>query len=65
MSEKDVDAFMLAAIARAHKSLGEGGIHIDSALARAGELIAVGHNKRVQESTQKKGSALEFRSCRT
>ena len=38
------------AIAQARKSLGEGGIPIGSALARGGELLAAGHNKRVQES---------------
>ena len=41
---------MEAAIAQARKSQREGGIPIGSALARGGELIAVGHNKRVQES---------------
>jgi len=41
---------MEAAIAQAKKSLSEGGIPIGSALARNGELLAVGHNKRVQES---------------
>ncbi len=41
---------MEAAIAQARKSLSEGGIPIGSALARDGELLAVGHNKRVQES---------------
>ena len=39
---------MEAAIAQARKSLSEGGIPIGSALARNGELLAVGHNKRVQ-----------------
>jgi cytosine/creatinine deaminase len=38
------------AIAQARKSLGEGGIPIGSALARGGEMLAAGHNKRVQES---------------
>jgi cytosine/creatinine deaminase len=47
MSEKEL---MDAAIAQARKSLIEGGIPIGSALARNGELLAVGHNKRVQES---------------
>jgi creatinine deaminase len=47
MSEKEL---MEAAIAQARKSLSEGGIPIGSALARNGELLAVGHNKRVQES---------------
>ena len=41
---------MQVAIAQARKSLNEGGIPIGSALARDGELIAAGHNKRVQES---------------
>ena len=41
---------MDAAIAQARKSLSEGGVPIGSALARNGELLAVGHNKRVQES---------------
>lgn len=40
---------MEAAIAQARKSLSEGGIPIGSALARNGELLAVGHNKRVQD----------------
>lgn len=43
------DEFMEAAIAQAHKSRGEGGIPIGSALMRGGELVAVGHNKRVQD----------------
>ena len=47
MSEKEL---MAAAIAQARKSLSEGGIPIGSALARAGELLALGHNKRVQEN---------------
>jgi creatinine deaminase len=47
MSEEEL---MSAAIAQARKSLGEGGIPIGAALARQGELLAVGHNKRVQES---------------
>lgn len=41
---------MAAAIAEARKSLREGGIPIGSALARHGELLAAGHNKRVQEN---------------
>ena len=41
---------MEAAVAQARKSLSEGGIPIGSALARSGELLGVGHNKRVQES---------------
>ena len=41
---------MEAAIEQARKSLSEGGLPIGSALARNGELLAVGHNKRVQEA---------------
>lgn len=47
MNEQEL---MEAAIAQARKSLSEGGIPIGSALARNGDLLAVGHNKRVQES---------------
>ncbi len=43
------DPFMLAAINEARKGLEEGGIPIGSALVREGRLVAVGHNKRVQE----------------
>jgi cytosine/creatinine deaminase len=45
-----IDDFMQAAIAQARKSRAEDGIPIGSALARGGELIAVGHNKRVQNN---------------
>ena len=40
---------MQAAIDEAKKGLSEGGIPIGSALVKNGKLIAVGHNKRVQE----------------
>jgi creatinine deaminase len=50
MRPQQTDKFMEAAIAQARKSRAEGGIPIGSALTRAGELIAVGHNKRVQEN---------------
>lgn len=40
---------MQIAIAEARKSLGEGGIPIGSALARNGQPLAAGHNKRVQD----------------
>jgi len=43
------DEFMDAAIAEARKGRAEGGIPIGSALVRDGVLVAVGHNKRVQE----------------
>jgi cytosine deaminase len=45
-----IDSFMRAAIDAARESDSEGGIPIGSALVRAGELVAVGHNKRVQEN---------------
>src|SRR5436189_4064681 len=45
-----IDEFMRAAIAQAHKSRGEGGIPIGSALVLDNKLVAVGHNKRVQEN---------------
>jgi cytosine/creatinine deaminase len=48
MAGQTADQFMQAAIAQARKSRSEGGIPIGSALARGGELIALGHNKRVQ-----------------
>ncbi len=44
------DEFMHAAIAEARKGRSEGGIPIGSALARNGQLIAAGHNRRVQEN---------------
>ena len=44
------DKFMEAAIAQARKSCSEGGIPIGSALVRDNQLIAVGHNKRVQKN---------------
>jgi cytosine deaminase len=50
MGRSSIDEFMQAAIAQARKSRSEGGIPIGSALARDGKLVAVGHNKRVQES---------------
>lgn len=44
-----VDAFMRAAIDEARTGLAEGGIPIGSALVKNGQLVARGHNKRVQE----------------
>ena len=41
---------MQEAIRQARKSLSEGGIPIGSALVKDGELVASGHNKRVQEN---------------
>lgn len=45
-----MDEFMQEAILQAQKSLSEGGIPIGSALTKNGELVASGHNKRVQEN---------------
>jgi len=44
-----MDTFIRAAIDEARKGLQEGGIPIGSVLARKGEIIGRGHNKRVQE----------------
>jgi creatinine deaminase len=44
----DIDPFMQAAIDEAKRGLAEGGIPIGSALMRDGQLLASGHNKRVQ-----------------
>ena len=43
-----IDPFMQAAIDEARKGFAEGGIPIGSALMRDGQLLASGHNKRVQ-----------------
>ena len=43
------DPVFEAAYQAAQKSLGEGGIPIGAALARAGKVIATGHNERVQQ----------------
>lgn len=45
----EADQFMQEAIRQAQKSLAEGGIPIGSVLVRNNEIVAVGHNKRVQE----------------
>jgi creatinine deaminase len=43
------DTLFGSAIAAAEESLKSGGIPIGAALAKGGELIAVGHNERVQK----------------
>lgn len=43
--------FLQAAIAEARAGLAEGGIPIGAALVVDGEVVAVGHNKRVQEAS--------------
>ncbi len=44
-----MDEFMRLAIDEAKKGLAEGGIPIGSVLIKNGEVLATGHNKRVQE----------------
>jgi len=44
-----MDKFLKAAIDQAQKSLQEGGIPIGSVLVKNNEIVARGHNKRVQE----------------
>jgi creatinine deaminase len=44
-----MDKFMRAAIDEALKGEAEGGIPIGSVLVKGGEIVAQGHNKRVQE----------------
>jgi len=44
-----MDKFMQLAIDEAKKGLSEGGIPIGSVLVKNGNIIATGHNKRVQE----------------
>ncbi len=44
------DPFMQAAITEARAGLAEGGIPIGSVLVRNSEIVAAGHNRRVQES---------------
>ncbi|HRK30138.1 MAG TPA: nucleoside deaminase [Tepidisphaeraceae bacterium] len=43
-----MDPFLRAAIDEANEGLKEGGLPIGSVLVRAGEIIARGHNRRVQ-----------------
>ncbi|RDC65784.1 nucleoside deaminase [Adhaeribacter pallidiroseus] len=45
-----MDEFMRMAIAEAQQGLAEGGIPIGSVLVKDSQLIARGHNKRVQEN---------------
>ncbi len=45
-----MDEFMQVAIAEAQKGQQEGGIPIGSVLVKDGQVVAQGHNKRVQEN---------------
>ena len=44
-----IDEFMTAAIEEARKGLSEGGLPIGSVLVRNGQVVARGHNRRVQK----------------
>lgn len=54
-----VDQFMRAAIDEAKQGLAEGGIPIGSVLVRNGEIIARGHNRRVQEGNPIKHAEID------
>ena len=45
-----MDKYMQLAIAEARKSQEEGGIPIGSVLVKDGQVVAQGHNKRIQEN---------------
>ena len=45
-----MDPFLRAAIDQAKKGLSEGGLPIGAVLVRGGEIIAAGHNRRVQNN---------------
>lgn len=45
----DDHRFMALALEQAEKSLNEGGLPIGAVLVRAGEVVASGHNQRVQQ----------------
>ncbi|WP_127784125.1 nucleoside deaminase [Rhodococcus sp. X156] len=45
------EALLAHALAAARTSLAEGGIPIGAALAHAGEILGVGHNRRVQDNS--------------
>ena len=46
-----MDAFMQAALEEARQGLAEGGIPIGSVLVIEGQIVARGHNRRVQENS--------------
>lgn len=52
LSADDIETGMKAAIAEARKGRDEGGIPIGAALMLEGEVIATGHNQRVQKDSQ-------------
>lgn len=53
MTQRKVDKFLQAAIDEARKGQAEGGIPIGSVLVIDGQIVGLGHNRRVQ-----KGSAI-------
>lgn len=54
-----MDKFLAAAIEEAKKGLNEGGIPIGSVLIKNGEIVARGHNKRVQELNPMKHAEID------
>lgn len=54
-----MDKFLSAAIEEAKKGLSEGGIPIGSVLVKNGEIVARGHNKRVQELNPMKHAEID------
>jgi len=53
------DPCMLEAIAEARQGLAEGGIPIGSVLVRNGQVLARGHNRRVQEGNPMKHAEID------
>lgn len=51
MTAQNVDPFFHAALAEARKGLAEGGIPIGSVLVVDGQIVAAGHNRRVQRGS--------------
>jgi cytosine/creatinine deaminase len=49
MANQDHDRFIKIAFEQALKSYNEGGLPIGAAMVQNGEVIAVGHNRRVQD----------------
>lgn len=54
-----MDNLLKEAVAEARKGLQEGGIPIGSVLVKDGEVVARGHNKRVQEANPMKHAEID------
>jgi cytosine/creatinine deaminase len=50
-ADREIDPFLLAAIAEAEAGLREGGIPIGSVLVHNGRILGRGHNRRVQRGS--------------